>query len=98
MQQVKFIDLGVTDYKEAWDYQEKLFGEVVKTKTDNRKLPLAEQIKTPNYLIFCEHNHVYTLGNSGDIKHLLINQTQLAEKKATFYETNRGGDITYHGP
>jgi len=98
MQQVKFIDLGLTDYKQAWDYQEKLFDEVVQTKTNNRKLTPDEQIKTPSYLIFCEHPHVYTLGNSGDKKNLLINEQQLTEKKAGFYEINRGGDITYHGP
>jgi lipoyl(octanoyl) transferase len=98
MQHVNFIDLGLTDYKQTWDYQEKLFAEVVQAKVNNRTLTPELQTKTPSYLVFCQHNHVYTLGNSGDAKHLLINQQQLKEKKATFYETNRGGDITYHGP
>jgi len=98
MQHVTFIDLGLTDYKQAWDYQEKLFAGVVQAKINNRNLSTELQTKTPSYLIFCQHNHVYTLGNSGDAKHLLINQQQLAEKNATFYEINRGGDITYHGP
>ncbi len=98
MQHVTFIDLGLTDYKQTWDYQEKLFAEVVQAKVNNRILVSALQTKTPGYLVFCQHNHVYTLGNSGDAKHLLINEQQLKEKKATFYEINRGGDITYHGP
>jgi len=98
MQQVKFIDLGLVDYKQAWDYQQKLFDKVVQTKINNRKLALEEQIKTFNFLIFCEHQHVYTLGSSGDKKHLLINEQQLSEKNASFYKINRGGDITYHGP
>jgi lipoyl(octanoyl) transferase len=98
MQQVKFIDLGLTDYKQAWDYQEELFKKVVETKISNRKLSQEQQSATSSALIFCEHPHVYTLGNSGNIKHLLINNEQLVQKNATFYETNRGGDITYHGP
>ena len=98
MQQVKFIDLGLTNYKQAWDYQEVLFKKVIDTKISNRKLPQEQQLATSSALIFCEHPHVYTLGNSGDIKHLLINNEQLMQKNATFYETNRGGDITYHGP
>jgi len=111
-QQVKCIDLGLIDYKKAWDYQEKLFNEIVQIKLENRKnsldslthapnsaLPTPDPLlPTPNYLIFCEHPHVYTLGNSGDEKHLLINQQQLEQKNATYYKTNRGGDITYHGP
>lgn len=98
MQQVKFIDLGLIDYKQAWDYQEKLFNEIVQIKINNRNLPSAQQLPTNNYLIFCEHPHVYTLGNSGDEKHLLINQKQLEQKQASYYKINRGGDITYHGP
>ncbi len=98
MQSVKLIDLGLIDYKKAWDYQEKLFDEVVQTKSNNRKLPSESVLPTPNFLIFCEHPNVYTLGNSGDKQHLLINEQQLEEKSATFYKINRGGDITYHGP
>lgn len=98
MQKVTFIDLGLMDYKQAWDYQESLFNEIVTTKIKNRTLPDIQQQATSNYLIFCEHPHVYTLGNSGDIDHLLINETQLKEKNASYYKINRGGDITYHGP
>lgn len=98
MQKVKFIDLGLIDYKQAWDYQEKLFAEVVATKVNNRTLPDNQQLTTNSYLLFCEHPHVYTLGNTGDKEHLLINENQLKEKKATYYKINRGGDITYHGP
>ena len=98
MKKVKFIDLGLMDYKEAWDYQENLFSGIVKTKIDNRSFPDNQQIQTNNYLLFCEHPHVYTLGNTGDKEHLLINENQLKEKKATYYKINRGGDITYHGP
>lgn len=94
----KFIDLGLIDYKEGWDYQEKLFLEVVNLKIANRSLEPKAQKETPNYLIFCSHPHVYTLGKSGDQNHLLLDDTGLSEKEATFYKINRGGDITYHGP
>lgn len=95
---VQFLDLGQIDYKEAWDFQTKLFQEIVSTKVSNRKLPEDEQLVTQNHLIFCEHPHVYTLGKSGAEQHLLINEDGLKTKKATYYKTNRGGDITYHGP
>src|ERR1035437_9112207 len=98
MQQVTFIDLGLTDYKQAWDYQEKLFNEVVDVKINNRNLTPNDKLQTPNFLLFCEHPHVYTLGTSGNKEHLLINEQQLVQKKATYYKINRGGDITYHGP
>lgn len=98
MQEVKFIDLGLTDYKEAWDYQEKLFDGIVTAKVNNRTLPNNQQQATNNYLIFCGHPHVYTLGNSGKSEHLLVNQQQLKDKNAVYYKINRGGDITYHGP
>ncbi|WP_425389693.1 lipoyl(octanoyl) transferase LipB [Ekhidna sp.] len=94
----QFIHLGLKDYQEAWDFQEKLFKEAVDQKITNRKLPESEQVETKNYLIFCEHPHVYTLGKSGDENHLLANEAFLKEKEATFYKINRGGDITYHGP
>ena len=94
----QFIHLGLKDYQEAWDYREKLFKETVDLKISNRKLPEAEQEVTKNYLIFCQHPHVYTLGKSGDQNHLLANEAFLKEKNATFYKINRGGDITYHGP
>ncbi len=95
---VKFIDLGLIDYKEAWDYQTDIFDDIVKLKIENRKVDLAEQLETNNYLLFCEHPHVYTLGKSGSEEHLLLNEQGLKENHATYYKINRGGDITYHGP
>ena len=96
MQKVKLIDLGLKDYKETWTCQEKYFQKIVDIKVDNRKNNLSN--KTPNYFLFVEHPHVYTLGKSGDMSNLLLNEEQLKEKGATFYKINRGGDITYHGP
>lgn len=93
-----FIDLGLIDYKEAWDYQASLFNEILAVKSTNRNLSENEQVETKNFLIFCEHPHVYTLGKSGDEKNLLLNPTELREKRASYYHINRGGDITYHGP
>jgi lipoyl(octanoyl) transferase len=98
MQPVVFQDLGLIDYKEAWDYQEKLFNEVVERKLGNRNLPSNLQLPTSNFLLFCEHPHVYTLGRSGDEKNLLASDVDLKKAQATFYKNNRGGDITYHGP
>jgi len=98
MQSVKYLDWGLIDYKQAWDDQEKLFDGIVQTKISNRALPTTEQKNTSNYLIFCEHPHVYTLGKSGDEQNLLVNEMELKEKQATYYKINRGGDITYHGP
>ncbi len=95
---ILFTDLGVMDYKECWDLQEKLFNEVIRIKTANRNLPPEQQVPTNNYLLFVEHPHVYTLGKSGDEKNLLLNQEQLSDKSASYYRINRGGDITYHGP
>lgn len=94
---VQLIDLGLKDYKETWDYQEVLFQEILSIKSANRK-DESDVIATPNYFLFVEHPHVYTLGKSGLIDHLLLTESQLQEKKATFYKINRGGDITYHGP
>ena len=93
---VKFQELGLIDYKECWDYQEKLFTEILEVKSSNRKQNKTE--KTKNHLIFCEHPHVYTLGKSGDEKNLLVNEDYLKSRGATFHKINRGGDITYHGP
>ncbi|MGK0412179.1 MAG: lipoyl(octanoyl) transferase [Polaribacter sp.] len=89
-------DLGIQDYKETWDYQSELLQEIVDVKIHNRRND--EQTITKNYFLFVEHPHVYTLGKSGDLNNLLLNEKQLAEKEATFYKINRGGDITYHGP
>jgi lipoyl(octanoyl) transferase len=97
-QTVIFRDLGLVDYKEAWDYQEKLFNEIVAQKVANRTLSPDDQQQTANYLLFCEHPHVYTLGKSGEEQNLLLDQEGLKGKEATFYKINRGGDITYHGP
>lgn len=96
--QVTFIHLGLADYQKAWDFQEQVFKQTVNRKIENRKLPEEQRTETDNYLIFCEHPHVYTLGKSGDENHLLANTAFLREKEATFYKINRGGDITYHGP
>ena len=94
--QIKFIDLGTMDYKEAWDFQQNLFDEIVEIKKKNRKN--NTNLKTPNYFLFVEHPHVYTLGKSGNLSNLLIDENQLKNKNASFYKINRGGDITYHGP
>lgn len=94
---VQFKDLGQIDYKEAWDYQTELFDDIIKQKMENRQLGEEKHI-TPNYLLFCEHPHVYTLGKSGSENHLLLNEEALKAKGATYYKINRGGDITYHGP
>lgn len=93
---VLFKDLGMMDYKDAWDYQEILFSEITQQKLLNRHNVNVQP--TQNYLLFVEHPHVYTLGKSGDLTNLLLNETQLFEKGASFYRINRGGDITYHGP
>lgn len=94
----QFIDLGLIDYKEAWDYQTNLFNKTLEAKSKNRGLPLIDQLITNNYLIFCEHPHVYTLGKSGDENNLLVKKEDLHTLQASYYHINRGGDITYHGP
>ena len=93
---IQLQDLGRKDYKETWEYQEELFKDIVDLKIKNRREEL--DLETPNYLLFVEHPHVYTLGKSGDFENLLLNEKQLEAKGATFYKINRGGDITYHGP
>lgn len=93
---IEIRDLGYQDYKETWDLQEQLFQDIVNTKVRNRKDNVT--LDTQNHFLFVEHPHVYTLGKSGDLSNLLLNETQLAQKGATFYKINRGGDITYHGP
>lgn len=92
------IDLGMIDYKEAWDYQTQLFDKTVQIKLQNRNLPEDQQSITPNYLITCQHPHVFTLGKSGSREHLLVSDDELDKNNIGFYENNRGGDITYHGP
>jgi lipoyl(octanoyl) transferase len=93
---VKFDDWGLLDYQEAWDRQEQVFADTVQVKTQNRNNNTVLEVN--NHLIFVEHPHVYTLGKSGKPENLLLDKTGLADKKATYYKINRGGDITYHGP
>lgn len=94
--EVNFQDLGLIDYKEAWDYQEKLFKENIDLKIRIRNG--EKDLHTKNYLLFCEHPHVYTLGKSGKPENLLLDDKGLSENDASYYKINRGGDITYHGP
>ena len=96
MPEVIYQNLGLIDYKEAWEYQEKLFKATVDLKIARRKEESVEETK--NYILFCEHPHVYTLGKSGEKSHLLLDDSELSEHDATYYEINRGGEITYHGP
>ncbi|MCI9843489.1 lipoyl(octanoyl) transferase LipB [Flavobacterium pectinovorum] len=93
---IQLQDLGKKDYKSTWEYQEEIFKDIVDLKIKNRREEL--ELPTPNYLLYVEHPHVYTLGKSGDLENLLLNEKQLEAKGATFYKINRGGDITYHGP
>ena len=97
MRKVHFEDLGLVDYKKAWDYQTTIFQKSIGVKIDKRKNP-GNGKETQNHLLFCEHPHVYTVGNSGNKDHLLLSDAILKEKGASFYKINRGGDITYHGP
>lgn len=92
-----FIDLGLIDFKKGWDYQTSLFDKTLAIKKENRTLQRA-QSPTENFLLFCEHPHVYTLGKSGKEHNLLLSVEELASVQAAFYHINRGGDITYHGP
>jgi len=87
---IKYVDWGLTEYNEGWHRQEEIFNNTIEKKVQNAE--------TENVLVFCEHPHVYTLGKSGDEHNLLLNYIQLQAKDATFVHTNRGGDITYHGP
>ena len=95
---VRFADLGLWSYQRAWDFQEAIFTEVVEQKSANRKLPEQERIATRDTLLFVEHPHVYTMGKSGDLGNLLADDERLKAINAEFFRTNRGGDITYHGP
>lgn len=93
---IQFQDLGFKDYKETWDLQEEIFKKTVAVKVKNRRENAG--LSTPNHFLFVSHAHVYTLGKSGDLSNLLLNEEQLNTKGANFYKINRGGDITYHGP
>ena len=88
--EIHYIDWGLIEYNEAWAKQETLFSGSIEKK--------VQDLPTDNYLVFCEHPHVYTLGKSGDEQNMLLNYIQLQAKNATFVHSNRGGDITYHGP
>jgi len=90
---IVYRDLGEIEYGAAWDYQEELFNSLVAHKRKQEGKELPEQ-----FLLFCEHPHVYTLGKSGDEANLLIRSEFLKKINATYFKTNRGGDITYHGP
>lgn len=94
--EIQLQELGLREYRETWDYQEKLFQEILNVKIKNRREDL--QAVTPNYLLLVEHPHVYTLGKSGNLSHLLLDEKQLQARNTQFYKSNRGGDITYHGP
>lgn len=93
---VHFQNLGLIDYQEAWDFQEELFKKTIDLKIRIRNG--ESDLKTENHLLFCEHPHVFTLGKSGSIANLLLNESGLEQKEAKYYKINRGGDITYHGP
>ncbi len=100
MKKILFRDLGKVAYDLAWDYQENLLQENLRVKAarfnnPDVTLPLEN---TQHHLLFCEHPHVYTLGKSGHMENLLVNDRRLQELKVSFFKTNRGGDITYHGP
>jgi lipoyl(octanoyl) transferase len=107
---VVFKDLGLIRYKEAWDYQENLLQRNIKVKSYllNKEKVMAgvgdplptEEIETDttSYLLLCEHPAVYTLGKSGHIENVLITEAEMEEQGIEFYKTNRGGDITFHGP
>ena len=89
-------DIGKLSFSDAWQYQEKIFKNIIDQKVQNRSL--NEKIETKNFLILSEHNHVYTIGKSGDISNLLIDKKELIKREIEFFKINRGGDITYHGP
>lgn len=88
--EIIFTDLDVISYDTAWDYQEKIFNESIEKKISG--------VVHSDTLLFCEHPHVYTLGKSGNMNNLLVNPDFLKSINATYYRSNRGGDITYHGP
>lgn len=98
MNKIFFKDLGSIEYGKAWEMQEELLQQGLKVKSARITGDLAADTEIRNYLLFCEHPHVYTLGKSGHAENLLINDTRLKELNATYFKTNRGGDITYHGP
>ena len=103
-QQVIYKDLGIIDYKSAWDYQEELVAKNRVIKSEERMLSTVDSrqstdltVATQNYLLFCEHPAVYTLGKSGSMENVLLSEKEMEEKEIEFFKTNRGGDITFHG-
>ncbi len=101
MQQVHYEDLGLIEYKTAWDYQEKLLQQNVAIKSAARKAGEdadPNMLPTRHHFLLCEHQPVYTLGKSGDLSNVLLTPDQLAQRQISFFHTNRGGDITFHGP
>ncbi|HUS03007.1 MAG TPA: lipoyl(octanoyl) transferase LipB, partial [Chitinophagaceae bacterium] len=119
-QKVIYRDLGIIDYKSAWDYQEELVAKNREIKSEAREAASYElramnnahylttnykprptgssgRVQTTNYLLFCEHPPVYTLGKSGSMKNVLLSEHEMEEKEIEFFKTNRGGDITFHG-
>jgi lipoyl(octanoyl) transferase len=101
MEIVEFRDLGSMEYKEAWDYQENLLQENLKIKSvihSSNEVIDPKSLPTKHYLLFVEHPPVYTLGKSGKIEHVLINEEERHQQGIEFFHTNRGGDITFHGP
>jgi lipoyl(octanoyl) transferase len=95
---IQILDWGKISYKEAWEAQTKLFEEIIAIKLNNRNNPNDSIHKTPNYLVFCEHPPVFTLGKSGKVNHLLLSEDELDKHEIEYFHINRGGDITYHGP
>ena len=89
-------DIGKQSFSEAWEYQEKIFKKIINQKVQNRSK--NKKIETKNFLILTEHNHVYTIGKSGDVNNLLIDKDELIKREIEYFKINRGGDITYHGP
>lgn len=98
MEKVIFNDLGLITYQKAWDFQTNIHKDLVDRKRRNRATEEEATEERRHHLLFCEHPHVYTLGKSGSLDHLLLDEEGLKEKEATFFKINRGGDITYHGP
>jgi lipoyl(octanoyl) transferase len=92
MNQIEFKDLGLIEYSAAWDYQRLCFDKAWQDKKDKIENNPSQ------YLLFCEHSHVYTIGKSGNDGNLLVNEYQLKSYGATLFHIDRGGDITYHGP
>ena len=98
MQTILFEHLGTLSYKTAWEYQQEVFDRIFKVKKQNRELAEQnQQVPTPNYLLFCQHTPVFTMGKAGSLENLLLSEKELEEKGVDYFEINRGGDVTFHG-